>query len=81
MNLSLLILAFVFVLIAARRVGRVRVRIWQAMASGAAAVLLTGQIGPMQAIKAIDPEVMLFLFGMFVVGQALVASGYLYALA
>lgn len=81
MNLSLLILACVFLLIAARRVGRLRVQIWQAMALGAAAVLLTGQISPAEAVKAIDFEVMLFLFGMFVVGQALVASGYLYALA
>ena len=81
MNLSLLTLAGVFVLIAARRVGRVRVQIWQAMAGGALAVLLTGQISPQAAVNAIDLDVMLFLFGMFVVGQALVASGYLYALA
>jgi len=81
MNLSLLVLACVFVLIAARRLGRFKVGIWQAMAGGALAVLLTGQISPQAALEAIDLDVMGFLFGMFVVGQALVASGYLYALA
>lgn len=81
MNVSLLVLACVFVLIAAPRVGRLRVPIWQAMAGGAAAVLLSGQISPQDAWQAVDLDVMLFLFGMFVVGQALVASGYLYALA
>ena len=60
---------------------RKRLAIWQAMLGGALAVLLTGQISPQAALQAIDWEVMLFLFGMFVVGQALVASGYLYALA
>ncbi len=32
-------------------------------------------------MRAIDLDVMIFLFGMFVVGEALVQSGYLYALA
>lgn len=81
MNISLLVLAAVFVLIAARRVGRLHIAIWQAMAGGALAVLLAGQISPAEAWRAIDWDVMLFLFGMFVVGQALVGSGYLYALA
>lgn len=81
MNLSLLILGAVFLLIAARRVGRLRVAIWQAMTIGALLVLLTEEISPSAALQAIDQEVMLFLFGMFVLGQALVVSGYLYALA
>lgn len=81
MNIPLLVLAIVFILIAARRIGRLRLAIWQAMLGGALAVLFTGQISPQAALQAIDWEVMLFLFGMFVVGQALVASGYLYALA
>lgn len=51
------------------------------MTCGAAVVLATGEISGLDALKAIDFNVMLFLFGMFVVGQALVASGYLYALA
>ena len=45
------------------------------MLGGAAAVLLTGEIGPLDALRAINPDVMLFLFGMFVVGEAIHASG------
>ncbi len=81
MNLSLAILLIVFVLIAARRIGRFRIAIWQAMLGGAVAVLISGQITPAAALHAIDWDVMLFLFGVFVIGQALVQSGYLYALA
>jgi Na+/H+ antiporter NhaD/arsenite permease-like protein len=81
MNLSILVLFGVLALIAARMVGRIRVAIWQAMVAGALAVLMTGQITPAAALAAIDLEVMLFLFGMFVLGEALVESGYLYAVA
>ena len=80
-NIPLATLFCVFALIAMRRIGRMRVAIWQAMVGGAAVVLLTRQIGIEDSIRSIDPDVMLFLFGMFVVGQALVASGYLYSLA
>jgi Na+/H+ antiporter NhaD/arsenite permease-like protein len=38
---------------------------------------VTGQISPLEALEAINPDVMLFLFGMFVVGEALEESGYL----
>lgn len=47
------------------------------MLLGALAVLLTRQITPASALKAIDLDVILFLFGMFVVGQAMEESGYL----
>jgi Na+/H+ antiporter NhaD/arsenite permease-like protein len=78
MPISILILAVVFVLIAIRRVGRFHLPIWGVMAGGAVAVLVTGQISPMRAVAAIDIDVMLFLFGVFVVGQALESSGYLF---
>ena len=81
MNLSILILAVVLVLIATRGIGRLRIRIWQAMLGGAVAMLLSGQITPRQALAAIDVDVMLFLFGMFIIGQAMVDSGYLYCFA
>jgi len=81
MNLSILTLFAVFVLIAVRKIGRFNIKIWQAMGCGAALVSVTGEISGADALKAIDLNVMLFLLGMFVVGQALVASGYLYALA
>ena len=77
MPVAVVILAVVLLLIAVRGVGRVRLPIWLVMLLGAAAALLAGAIGPMQAARAINPDVMLFLFGMFVIGQALEESGYL----
>lgn len=78
--LPVAVLFAVFLLIAVRQVGRFRLRIWHVMLGGAAAVLLTGQIGPAEAAAAVNPDVMLFLFGMFVVGRALEESGYLFHL-
>jgi len=74
---SIIVLLVVFVLIAVRQIGRFRLQIWQAMLLGALAVLFTGQISPSKALHAINLDVILFLFGMFVVGQALEESGYL----
>jgi Na+/H+ antiporter NhaD/arsenite permease-like protein len=51
------------------------------MLFGALAVLLTGQIAVADAVRAINIDVMVFLFGMFVVGEGLVASGYLACIA
>ena len=75
--IPIIILGIVFILIAVRRLGNIRFQIWQIMLLGALAVLLTGQISPLDALKAINPDVMLFLFGVFIVGQALEESGYL----
>ena len=51
------------------------------MLGGALAVLLTGQIALPDALRAININVMIFLFGMFVVGEAMVDSGYLSCVA
>jgi len=75
--ISIIVLAAVFILIAVRRIGKIRFHIWQIMLLGAAAVLLTGQISPSQAFKAINFDIIIFLFCMFIVGEALHASGYL----
>jgi Na+/H+ antiporter NhaD/arsenite permease-like protein len=75
--ISVLVLASVFALIAFRRIGRYRLQIWQVMAMGAAAVLLTAQIGALEAVRSVNLDVMLFLFGVFVIGEALEESGYL----
>lgn len=75
--LAIIVLAAVFFLIAVRQVGRFRLKIWQIMLSGAVAVLATGQISPSDAFFAINSGVMVFLFGMFIVGEAIVESGYL----
>lgn len=77
----LLTLGVVLALIAARRIGRFPVRIWQAMSGGALLVVLTGAISPRDALHAIEPDVMVFLFGVFVLGEALLESGALYAAA
>jgi Na+/H+ antiporter NhaD/arsenite permease-like protein len=74
---SVIILLVVFVLIAVRHIGKVRLQIWQVMLLGALGVLVTGQISPPDALKAINFDVILFLFGMFIVGRALEESGYL----
>jgi|YelNatPaOPRAMG01_1025707.scaffolds.fasta_scaffold08440_4 Na+/H+ antiporter NhaD/arsenite permease-like protein len=74
---SIIVLIAVFVLIAVRQIGNVRLKIWQIMLGGAVAVLLLGEISPQDALYAINLDVMFFLFGMFVVGEALSQSGYL----
>lgn len=81
MSVAMIVLLAVLALIAARRLGPLRIAPWQAMLGGAAAVLLTGAIGPIAALRAIDREVMVFLFCTFIIGEALLSSGYLYALA
>jgi Na+/H+ antiporter NhaD/arsenite permease-like protein len=75
--IPIVILAIVFVLIATRRIGNIKLQIWQIMLFGAIAVLITGQISPLNALLSINLDVILFLFGMFIVGVALVESGYL----
>lgn len=78
MNIPVAILFAVFLLIAVRQIGRIRLGIWQIMLFGALAVLLTGGISPSDALKSINMDVILFLFGMFVIGEALHDSGYLF---
>jgi len=79
--ISIITLAVVFILIAVRQVGNIRLRIWQIMLAGALIVLITGQISPARALGAINADVMLFLFGVFIIGQAMEDSGYLGHLA
>ena len=75
--IPIIVLAAVFILIAVRQIGTFNLKIWQIMLAGAVAVLVTGQIPLTDAVHAINIDVMLFLFGMFIVGEALVSSGYL----
>ncbi|MBN1643960.1 MAG: hypothetical protein JW856_04000 [Dehalococcoidales bacterium] len=75
--ISIIVLSIVFVLIIIRRIGKFRFQIWQIMALGAIAVLATLQISPLKALQAINLDVIFFLFGMFIVGEALESSGYL----
>ncbi|MEN6378678.1 MAG: anion transporter [Methanofastidiosum sp.] len=75
--ISVAILIVVFSLIAVRQIGKIKLEIWQVMTFGALACLLTGQISPTDALMSINLDVILFLFGMFVVGVGLEESGYL----
>lgn len=77
MQIAVLILFFVLLLIIVRRIGSVRVPMWVSMTIGAAAVLLLGQISISDAYAAVSWEVILFLFGMFIVGAAVDLSGIL----
>jgi len=75
--LAVIVLFIVFMLIAVRQIGTVKLRIWQIMLFGALAVLVTRQISLRDALSSINLDVILFLFGVFVVGQAAEESGYL----
>ncbi len=77
LSIPLTALVVVFFLIAIRQIGGVLVQIWQAMLGGALAVILAGELTAAEALASVDMDVMLFLCGMFIVGQALEESGYL----
>jgi Na+/H+ antiporter NhaD/arsenite permease-like protein len=77
MIIPIVVLGIVFILIALRDIGKVKLKIWQVMLGGAITVLLTGRITPVDAFRAIDFDVIFFLFGMFIIGQATEDSGYL----
>ncbi|MDE1849447.1 MAG: anion transporter [Candidatus Micrarchaeota archaeon] len=78
--LSVLILIGTFILVAIRQIGRFRLQIWQIVLIGAVLVLLTGQISIAAAVSYIDPTVIVFLIGIFIVGEALTESGYMRSL-
>lgn len=78
MIIPLLIVAIVFIGIAVRRIGSLRFAIWQVMTIGAVLMILTSAITPQKAINAINWDVILFLFCMFVIGEAMHMSGYLF---
>ncbi len=80
LSIPVVVLCAVFLLIAVRQVGGYRLQIWQVMLGGALVVLLTLQISPLDALAAINIDVMLFLLGMFIVGEALHRSGLLFHL-
>ncbi|MEZ4503473.1 MAG: SLC13 family permease [Dehalococcoidia bacterium] len=79
MTAAAIVVGTVIVLVAVRRVGSVRLRYWQIVAAGALAMLAFQALSPREALQAIDLEVMLFLFGVFVLGQAAEISGELEA--
>jgi len=78
---AIIVLIAVFVLIAIRQIGSIKLKIWQIMLAGAIVVFVTGQISPANALLSINLDVIFFLFGMFVICQALEQSGYLFHLS
>lgn len=75
--ISAIILLIVFTFIAVRQIGKIKLEIWQVMTLGALGCLLTGEISAFDAVKSVNLDVIIFLFGMFVVGVGLEESGYL----
>ena len=75
MPFSVIVIILVFLLIAVRKIGNVRLELYQIMLLGAALVLVSGSISIKDAILAIDLDVILFLFGMFIIGSAMEESG------
>ncbi|QSZ66578.1 anion transporter [Methanofollis aquaemaris] len=80
-HISLVIALVVFLLIAFRQVLTPPPAIWQIMLGGAVAMLLSGAVTPAAAVMAVDPEVMIFLFSVLLLGAALEESGWLAAFA
>lgn len=76
-NIPVLALAAVLILIAIRQLGEFKLQIWQIMLLGALVVLIFGETTPEVAARAINLDVMIFLLGMFVIGEAMSESGYL----
>lgn len=77
MPISLIILIIALISVALRQTSRVAIPIWMITVIGAIADLLFQQITPLDALKAIEPDVMLYLFGVFLICQAAEDCGYL----
>ena len=77
MPVALIILLAVLAAIALRRMINIIVPIWAIMAAGAMAAIVFQQITPIHAITAVEPDVIIYLFGVFLICQAAETSGYL----
>ncbi len=66
----------VFGLIAARQWLPAWVRIWHIMGAGAIAVLALGEISPGEAVRAVDWDVLCYLFGVFAIAASLHVNGF-----
>jgi Na+/H+ antiporter NhaD/arsenite permease-like protein len=72
---SLVVSCVIFFLIAVREWLPQSVRIWHIMVAGAAVLLILGEISPSAALKAVDWNVIAYLFGVFAIAAALYDSG------
>ncbi|MDD3803074.1 MAG: SLC13 family permease [bacterium] len=81
MNVFPLVLVFIVLLAtAARTYLPFKIEIWAIMLFAAILAVLSRSIGIMDAAKSISLDVMLFLFFMFILGEVLEESGFLYVL-
>ena len=76
-SLPIILLVAVFIAIAIRKVGQLHLPIWLIMLIAAIIVLISGDISIRKAYHAINFEVLFYLFGVFIIGQALESSHYL----
>ena len=77
---SLVVSCLIFFLIAVRQWLPASVRIWHIMMAGALILLLSGQIAPAAAFRAVDWNVIAYLFGVFAIAAALYDSGISHAI-
>lgn len=75
--LAYLIFAFVYALIIFRRFAGINISIWMSMLAGAVLMMLIGIVKPERAYGMINFDVIIFLFGMFVIISAMEKSGLL----
>lgn len=75
MSFSLLVSLAVFSLIAVREWLPGALKIWHVMMAGAVVLLVSGTITPSHALKAVDWNVLLYLFSVFSIGRALYENG------
>jgi len=71
----------IFLTISLREFVGNKIKIYIFMTIGALIVLLTGCISPKEAFKSIDFDVIIFLTSIFIVGESLFESGFIYSLS
>lgn len=77
MDVSVVTLLGVFLFFGFRKLFTFHLEMWQIMLLGALIVVATGSISFLDAIKAINLDVMIFLFSMFVVARAFEESNFI----
>ncbi|MDO5843981.1 MAG: SLC13 family permease [Methanocorpusculum sp.] len=79
--IAVFIVALVFLLIIVRHIGKRKLPIWVIMTAGAVAAIIFQCISVQDAVFAINYEVIVFLFLMFIFGAALDKSGILHSVS
>lgn len=77
MPITIIILLLVLAAIIFRNFITINIPIWMIMVAGAVAALIFQQISVVHALKAIEPDVIFYLLGVFLICQAAEESGYL----